>query len=214
MFIWQRTMFSRPKLYKALKPFGLSNKVSIAWVVTLLPKASWLQAAAAANNSETLCVCVWPSGVRPAKAVPEHGLKSLAIDFAEKIFDYLLEQPSGVMARGHAGVWTLTQIWSPPELFMGPWGPSGQAKQYFNVQQPLRTLLRVTLWTLYRQDRVDTLESIWKAADFGSARSSPAPHYSRDLQWYDFQQMSGIVAPIFIFYDVVYVIMQWYALNR
>ena len=39
----------------------------------------------------TLCSC---SPVLPAQAVPESGPKSLAIDFAAKTFDYLLEHPS------------------------------------------------------------------------------------------------------------------------
>ena len=43
-----------------------------------------------------LCLC---SPVRPAQAVPERGLKSLAIDFALKIFDCLLKWPSGEIAR-------------------------------------------------------------------------------------------------------------------
>ena len=43
-----------------------------------------------------VCLC---SPVRPAQAVPERGPKSLAIDFAVKSFDCLLEQPSAVIAR-------------------------------------------------------------------------------------------------------------------
>ena len=64
----------------------------------------------------SLCLCL---PVRPAQTVLEHCPKSLAIDFAVKTFDCLLEQPSGVIARWPAGARTWTQTWTlPPDQWV------------------------------------------------------------------------------------------------
>ena len=52
---------SRPNIYKALKPFRLSNWVSIARVVARFPEANWLLPSSTAANSETPYVCARPS---------------------------------------------------------------------------------------------------------------------------------------------------------
>ena len=62
---------------------------------------SWLR--------NTLYLCL---PIQPAQAVPEHCSKSSAIDFAVKTFNYLIEYPSGVIARWLAGAWTWNQTWS------------------------------------------------------------------------------------------------------
>ena len=52
-------------------------------------------------------LCLYPPN-RPAQAVPERGPKILAIDFAVKTFDYLLEWPSTTRlgAKRDFEVWT------------------------------------------------------------------------------------------------------------
>ena len=52
--------------------------------------------------------------VGPAKAAPECGHKSLAIDSEVKTFDCLLEQHSEVMARSEEGASTFTQTRTLP----------------------------------------------------------------------------------------------------
>ena len=48
------------------------------------------------SQKHSLFLCL---PVQPSQAVPEHCLKSLALDFAVKTFDFLLEKPSEVIAR-------------------------------------------------------------------------------------------------------------------
>ena len=64
-----------------------------------------------------LCLCL---PVQPAQAVLEPGPKSSDIDFEVKTFDFLLEQPSGVIARWLAGAqtWTQTLTLSPDQRFV------------------------------------------------------------------------------------------------
>ena len=52
---------TRPDIYKAFKPFWLSNWVSIARVVARFPQASLSRPAATAADLETPCVCARPS---------------------------------------------------------------------------------------------------------------------------------------------------------
>ena len=74
------------------------------------------QVAASSNCSwlrSALCLCL---PLQPAQAVLEPGPKSSDIDFEVKTFDFLLEQPSGVIARWLAGAQTWTQnITLPPD---------------------------------------------------------------------------------------------------
>ena len=75
-----KSELSMPYIYKALKLFWLSNWVSIARVVACFPQVGWSLPAAC------LCSPVWP-----AQAVLECCPKSLAIDFAVKTFNCLLD---------------------------------------------------------------------------------------------------------------------------
>ena len=95
-FAWKRSVLSLPESYNAQKPFWLSNWVRISSVVARFSSSkpvsaqsdcSWLR------NAMCLCFPIWP-----AQDVQEGCPKSLAIDFAVKIFDCILEWPSGLIA--------------------------------------------------------------------------------------------------------------------
>ena len=71
--------------------------------------------AASSNCSRlgnSLCLCLPLLPVHPAQALLELGPKSLAIDFAVKTFDCLLDWPLAVIARWPAGAWSWTQTWT------------------------------------------------------------------------------------------------------
>ena len=95
---------------KTLKPFWLSNWVSIAIVAALLLKAGrgqqWLQqtwkrpVSARARPIRQCC-----AGARPKELVYWFCCLALAV----KTFDCLLEQAEGVIARWPAGARTWTQ---------------------------------------------------------------------------------------------------------
>ena len=88
-----------PDILKALKPFLLSNWVSIARVVALFPRTSQSRPSTTATDLETPCVC----------ARHDRCPKSSAIDFAVETFVCLLEMP---IARWQAGARTRTQTWT------------------------------------------------------------------------------------------------------
>ena len=92
-------MTSLIKIYKAPKPFWLSNWVSEP--VAARSDCQWLRNA--------LCLHL---PIQPAKAAPERGPNSFTIGFAIKTFACLLDKLSWVMARSAAGAWTWTQTWS------------------------------------------------------------------------------------------------------
>ena len=112
------------------------------------------------SQKHSLFLCL---PVQPSQAVPEHCLKSLALDFAVKTFDFLLEKPSEVIARWLAGAqtWTQLEIWTlaPDQGIVEVFSKSAQKPQNDLCQvwilsdplktqkyQPLSTKLLLVIW--------------------------------------------------------------------
>ena len=101
---------SLPEIYKALKPCGLLNWVSIARVVACYPQASQSLPAATASDSETPCVLARPTRASRAREQPQE----LGRWFCPLKFRFLSGTAFREIARWSVGAQTSTQNWTLP----------------------------------------------------------------------------------------------------